>query len=307
MASQKRKIFISYRREDEGAYLVPVLSQRLLERYGSDSVFYDVDNIPLGVDFRQHLSSNIEKASVMLVVMGEKWTGLDIQSGARRIDKDEDFVRIEVEEALSTNIVVVPVLVGKTKMPSEAELPVSISKLAFRNAAEVRTGKDFENHMMGLLNGLDPIMGYVIPAVKFAPSKSKKTKSGAEIDPLYDQAVDIMLKLHQYNAAIGPAYLRRYLRIDSRRADVLIGAMMDSGILAWLSSSGGYKVLVPGRDIDAITDINWEWNEALVADLKKFAARVKAENDKKNGDESVRTGNANNGIWAILYSLFKNR
>jgi hypothetical protein len=94
MTKVSRKIFLSYRRDDEGAYLVPVLSQRILDRYGAGSVFYDVDNIPLGVDFRKYLSTAIESATVVLVIIGEKWTGGDITSGERRIDNDDDFVRI---------------------------------------------------------------------------------------------------------------------------------------------------------------------------------------------------------------------
>jgi len=154
------KIFISYRREDDGAYFVPHLSKALIERYGADSVFYDVDNIPFGADFRLHLQSAIDKASVVLVVIGERWMGVDLSTGKRRIDEDKDFVRIEVEAALIKNKVVVPVLVAKASMPSKEELPPSIEELAFRNAAEVRTGRDHELHMNLLFKGLDPLMNH---------------------------------------------------------------------------------------------------------------------------------------------------
>lgn len=152
-----RKIFVSYRRDDDGAYFVPVLNQRLTSRYGEESVFYDIDNIPLGVDFRSHLSDAISTSSVVLVVIGDRWMGYDAQTGLRRIDREDDFVRIEVEAALTRNIPVVPVLVGKAVMPCESELPPSISKLAFRNAAEVRTGKDYGLHFDALEKGLDAI------------------------------------------------------------------------------------------------------------------------------------------------------
>jgi Ftsk gamma domain/TIR domain len=234
MANQKSKIFISYRRDDEGAYLVSILSERLQERYGSDSVFYDVDNIPLGVDFRQHLSSAIGKASVMLVVMGERWAGQDVQSGARRIDREDDFVRIEVEEALNRNILVVPVLVGKAKMPSNNELPTSISELAFKNAAEVRTGRDFESHMIALLQGLDTIMGYVVPTKKAASPKAaviqpEQVINGNEnIDELlYDQAVEFVLK----SRIASVSAVQRHLRIGYNRAQRLVEQMEKNGVL----------------------------------------------------------------------------
>lgn len=150
-----RKIFVSYRRDDDGAYLVPVLNQRLSNRYGINSVFYDIDKIPLGVDFRTYLSDAISEASIVLAVIGERWLGYDPKTGLRRIDKENDFVRVELEAALGRNIPVVPVLVGKAVMPSETELPPSISGLAYRNAAEVRTGKDYELHFAELERGLD--------------------------------------------------------------------------------------------------------------------------------------------------------
>jgi len=156
----KYKIFISYRREDDGAYFVPPLSKALVERYGVNSVFYDIDNIPLGSDFRVHLQTAIDKASIVLVVIGERWMGIDSSTGKRRIDEDKDFVRIEVEAALIKNKVVIPVLVARATMPSKEELPPSIEELAFRNAAEVRTGRDHDLHMNLLFKGLDPLMNY---------------------------------------------------------------------------------------------------------------------------------------------------
>lgn len=152
-----KRIFVSYRRDDDGAYFVPVLNQRLTTRYGADSVFYDIDNIPLGVDFRSHLSNAISSAAVVLVVIGDRWLGYDAKTGLRRIDREDDFVRIEVEAALTRGIPVVPILVGKATMPCDSELPPSISSIAFRNAAEVRTGKDYGLHFDALEKGLDAL------------------------------------------------------------------------------------------------------------------------------------------------------
>lgn len=156
--SNGKRIFVSYRRDDDGAYLVPELKRKLTSRYGDGSVFYDIDNIPLGVDFRDYLSNAIASASIVLVVIGDRWAGYDAQTGLRRIDREDDFVRIEIESALSRGIPVVPVLVGHATMPCEKELPASISKLAYRNAAEIRTGRDYDLHMDALLRGLDAIM-----------------------------------------------------------------------------------------------------------------------------------------------------
>lgn len=187
--TKQKKIFVSYRRDDDGAYLVPELNRKLTNRYGTDSVFYDIDNIPLGVDFREHLSTAISSATIVLVVIGDRWAGYDAQTGLRRINLEDDFVRIEVEAALNRGIPVVPVLVGKATMPCEKELPESIAKLAYRNAAEVRTGKDYELHMAELLRGLDAIMGaadksVVSPPVEDGHGEPLRSISAVESTPV---------------------------------------------------------------------------------------------------------------------------
>src|SRR5690606_16201801 len=52
----------------------------------------------------------------------------------RRIDQWNDFVRIEIASALKQNKLVIPVLVGGTKMPAPKDLPEDLQALARRNA-----------------------------------------------------------------------------------------------------------------------------------------------------------------------------
>jgi hypothetical protein len=49
-------LFISYRRSDSEAY-TGRLYDRLTLQFGKDTVFKDVDSIPLGTDFRTHLNA----------------------------------------------------------------------------------------------------------------------------------------------------------------------------------------------------------------------------------------------------------
>lgn len=44
--------------------------------------------------------------------------------GKRRIDDVNDYVRLEIEAALSRNVRVVPVLIHGTRPPAPSELPV---------------------------------------------------------------------------------------------------------------------------------------------------------------------------------------
>lgn len=147
------RIFISYRRDDSG-YIAGMLAERLEAVFGSDSVFIDVDAIPLGVDFREYLNQAVAKSELMLALMGNEWLNVKNAQGLRRLDDPADFVRIEIEAALKRQIPVVPVLLEQARMPLEAELPPSLQPLAFRNAAEIRSGRDLNYHIEQLIRGI---------------------------------------------------------------------------------------------------------------------------------------------------------
>jgi len=121
-------------------------------------VFMDIDNIPLGVDFREHISGEVSRCDLLLALIGDRWLALDGSDKVRRIDSPSDLVRIEIESALNRSIPVVPVLIGGAKMPPKAELPESMQALAFRNAAEVSAGRDARHQLDQLANGLREIL-----------------------------------------------------------------------------------------------------------------------------------------------------
>jgi hypothetical protein len=89
-------IFISYRRDDS-AYVAGMLSQRLRAVFGADSVYIDIDAIPCGIDFREHIQNAAHKCVVPLAVIGKHWSSIELESGKRRIDDPADFVQIEIE------------------------------------------------------------------------------------------------------------------------------------------------------------------------------------------------------------------
>jgi len=115
----------------------------------------DIDNIPFGKDFRVHISEAIVQSDILLVIVGRGWLGA--RGGNRRIDDETDFVRLEVETALSNAIPIIPVLVGSVRMPQSAQLPESLKNFAFLNAAPVDTGRDFHQHMERLIRVIDQI------------------------------------------------------------------------------------------------------------------------------------------------------
>jgi TIR domain len=113
------KIAISYRRTDSDA--TGRIFDRLVQRYGTESVFRDIDNIPFGIDFRKVVNDALQGTDVLIAIVGPNWRGAGGQ-GHARINDDNDLVRIEVETALQRDIPVIPVLVGSAIMPKPTEL-----------------------------------------------------------------------------------------------------------------------------------------------------------------------------------------
>jgi hypothetical protein len=113
----------------------------------------DIDSIPIGVDFRSHIAESLAHCHILLAVIGPEWLGIT-PGGTRRIDDPNDFVRLEVAQALTRNIRVVPLLVEDADMPAHDELPEDLKSLAFRNALRVDSGVDFHHHINRLCDAI---------------------------------------------------------------------------------------------------------------------------------------------------------
>ncbi|MEG2154935.1 MAG: DNA translocase FtsK, partial [Burkholderiaceae bacterium] len=68
--------------------------------------------------------------------------------------------------------------------------------------------------------------------------------SGGESDPLYDQAVEIVIK----NRKASISLVQRHLRIGYNRAARLLEEMEKSGLVSSLTSSGNREILIPNRE-----------------------------------------------------------
>jgi hypothetical protein len=73
----------------------------------------------------------------MIVLIGNAWLSATDRAGQRRLDLPNDWVRQEIEAALSRDIPILPVQVQGAPMPTEDELPSSITDLAGFQSAEV--------------------------------------------------------------------------------------------------------------------------------------------------------------------------
>lgn len=150
----------------------------------------DIDSIPIGQDFRRAIDAALESVRIALVIIGEQWLDCRHPSGPRkgerRIDDDDDLVRLEVETALAKDITVIPVLVGEATMPAGDQLPAALAPLALRNATEVRSGPDFRLHMQRLTSAIGAYVGRVAPTpdVRAEPMKVVATAIPASFDEL---------------------------------------------------------------------------------------------------------------------------
>ena len=156
-----KRIFLSYRRDDS-ADMTGRIFDHLERRFGRDSVFIDVDSIPLGDDFRNRIEDTLDRSGVLLAIIGDRWLGSrpDDRGGTvRRIDDPGDYVAMEVTAALERGITVIPVLVGDASMPTGDELPHDLAALALRNAAVVRSGRDFRDDVRRLVEAVIPHVG----------------------------------------------------------------------------------------------------------------------------------------------------
>ena len=139
-------IFINYRREDS-AGTAGRLHDRLTQVFGRKDIFMDVDQIPPGIDFVAHLTSQVAACKAFLVVIGPHWLNVKNEAGERRLHQPDDFVAIEIAAALARDIRVIPVLVDGAIIPKASELPDSLKPLVRRQAIDLRQahfGRDSE-------------------------------------------------------------------------------------------------------------------------------------------------------------------
>ena len=132
------KVFISYRREDS-RYQARMIHSAFCKAIPSDHVFMDVDTIRPGTNFRKTLKGWVDECEVLLALIGPGWMDArDPKTKRRRLDNKNDFVRIEIGEALARGIPVVPVLLDDTEMPDIGRLPEDLKELVDRQAEFVQ-------------------------------------------------------------------------------------------------------------------------------------------------------------------------
>jgi formylglycine-generating enzyme required for sulfatase activity len=99
----------------------------------------DIDSIPPGANFRKILRGWVDECEVLLAIIGPGWVNAtDPKTKGRRLDNPNDFVRIEIGEALARGIPVVPVLIDGVPLPDIDLLPDDLKELVDRQAEHLQ-------------------------------------------------------------------------------------------------------------------------------------------------------------------------
>ena len=264
-------IIVSYRRDDTGSIAGRIFDQ-LVGHFGADQVFMDIDSIPFGLDFREHIQETLKHCDVLLAIVGRNWAAPD-QKGGLRINDENDWVRIEVEAALAKKIPVIPVLIDGADLPSPASLPEGLRNLVFRQAAPVDSGRDFHPHMDRLIKAMDHLLSgkpvaqqkprpaerapeKTIGAVKEKPAKARTASAPGE-----DQSKTQALGLWLWQLLISPhgRLSRRTFVIAVILSFVLLAALITGITLLAIPYNGNN-----GTPKEALI-VLLPWNWTLIA------------------------------------------
>lgn len=130
------RIFISYRRNDSAGW-AGRLYDRLGQRFGKANLFMDIDTIEPGLEFVEVIQNSVASCNVLIALIGPRWLDSMDDTGHRRLENPEDYVRLEITTALERNIRVIPTLLQGAVMPRSTDLPDGLKPLARRNALRI--------------------------------------------------------------------------------------------------------------------------------------------------------------------------
>jgi TIR domain len=158
-------VFICYRRDDN-RHAAGRLYDGLRQKFPSDQIFFDVDNIEPGLSFVEVIKERVAASDAIVVVIGPGWVNSRDRDGRRRLHDPADFVRIEIQAGLDRNIRVIPVLIDGAAMPRMADLPDELNSLHSRQAITLH-----HNSFQRDLEHLNSVLGKIVQFHR--PSASK--------------------------------------------------------------------------------------------------------------------------------------
>ena len=162
---KQMKIFISYRRvEDNRSNIVYIIHNKLSAVFGKENIFRDTRDITPGTEWEGRLEQEVNSCKVMLVVIGPDWTTLQDNMGNKRLFKEKDVTRWEVETGLNRRreegISVIPVMVGGAKSLAREDLPETLHDLTKLQGLSLRSDSDLDIDLDKLIQVIRKLRGF---------------------------------------------------------------------------------------------------------------------------------------------------
>jgi len=159
-------VFLNYRRSDAGL-AAQALYLQLRERFGSRSLFMDVNSIAWGARWPERIASQLRRANIVLPIVGENWLKAADDHGRRKLDDPKDWVHLELAEALRRRARVLPILLDGVAMPRPEALPDDLRRLANHQGLTLRTRTDEWHRDLKLIGDRLHVLG--LPEREGAP------------------------------------------------------------------------------------------------------------------------------------------
>ncbi len=145
-------LFISYRTSDTRS-AASNLARALKREFDPELVFIDYMGIEGGEKWTDRLALKLDRATVLFVMIGKHWINtVEDATGHRRLNLENDWVRIEIESCIRTGKTIVPILVDDAPPLREEDLPPSLHPLVHLQHWTLYTTVSFYSDVKRLVN-----------------------------------------------------------------------------------------------------------------------------------------------------------
>jgi hypothetical protein len=124
-------IFLCYRAGVD-AYAAALLDEKLSRVFGANEVFRASRSIAPGESYPEVIERSIKACETMLVLVGPGWAALTDRDGVPLLRRPDDWVRTEINIAITNCIRIIPVLLSHAERLNENDLPADIATMAHR-------------------------------------------------------------------------------------------------------------------------------------------------------------------------------
>lgn len=158
-------VFISYRRADS-ALVTGRIRASLAEHFDRREFFFDVDSLNAGDLISEKIRKALSKVSLQLVVVGKNWLEMNSTTGKPRLFDEHDYVRLEIETAISNKLKIIALLLDRASPPNVEALPQSLHSFPDQLGLPIRPEPDYLQDIDALCNNIRK----QVPGIRIAPS-----------------------------------------------------------------------------------------------------------------------------------------